>query len=123
MKYPPVEAAALIDLARARLFLGEDMEGEAGVGRQKLSRPNLGDSGELVIRLFHLLKQVPKVGDDGIIQCRQAWKLDVSSQFSVQLKLFQARNPCLMLRGGKKARETLAALCSLRVPCFFWGAN
>ena len=45
VKYPgPVEAAALIDLARARLFLGEDMEGEAGVGRQKLSRPNLGDS-------------------------------------------------------------------------------
>jgi len=50
-----LKAAALIDLARARLFLGEDMEGE-----------------------------VPKVGDDGIIQCRQA------------------RNPCLMLRGGKK---------------------
>eukprot|EP00435_Cladocopium_sp_Y103_P063267 s968_g24.t2 len=50
-----LKAAALIDLARARLFLGEDMEGE-----------------------------VPKVGDDGIIQVRQA------------------RNPCLVLRGGKK---------------------
>lgn len=29
-----------------------------------------------------------------------------------------------MLRGGKKVRETLAALCSLLVPCvFFWGGQ
>ncbi|CAK9077119.1 unnamed protein product [Durusdinium trenchii] len=50
-----LKAAAHIDLARARLFLGEDMEGE-----------------------------VPTVGDDGIIAVRHA------------------RNPCLVLRGGKK---------------------
>eukprot|EP00439_Symbiodinium_sp_Y106_P035330 s2344_g4.t1 len=50
-----LEAAARIDLARARLFLGEDMEGE-----------------------------VPNVGDDGIIEVKQA------------------RNPCLILRGGKR---------------------
>mmetsp|Transcript_11743 Transcript_11743/g.28106 ORF Transcript_11743/g.28106 Transcript_11743/m.28106 type:complete len:860 (-) Transcript_11743:80-2659(-) len=50
-----LQAAARIDLARARLFLGEDMEGE-----------------------------VPKVGDDGIIDVKQA------------------RNPCLLLRGGKR---------------------
>ncbi|CAE7513105.1 mutS2 [Symbiodinium pilosum] len=50
-----LKAAARIDLARARLFLGEDMEGE-----------------------------VPKVGDDGIIDVKQA------------------RNPCLILRGGKR---------------------
>lgn len=31
----PVEAAALIDLARARLFLGEDMEGEAGAAQPR----------------------------------------------------------------------------------------
>ncbi|CAJ1405369.1 unnamed protein product [Effrenium voratum] len=49
-----LEAAARIDLARARLFLGEDMEGE-----------------------------VPRVEDEGIIEVRQA------------------RNPCLVLRGGK----------------------
>lgn len=50
-----LEAAARIDLARAKLFLGEDMEGE-----------------------------VPNVGDDGIIEVKQA------------------RNPCLILRGGKR---------------------
>lgn len=48
-------AAAQIDLARARLFLGEDMEGE-----------------------------IPDVQDEGVIQCRLG------------------RNPCLLLRGGKR---------------------
>jgi len=52
-----IEAAAEIDLARARLFLGEDMEGE-----------------------------VPEVGDEGVFIARQA------------------RNPCLLLRGGSVVR-------------------
>jgi len=50
-----LEAAGRIDLARARLFLGEDMQGE-----------------------------VPEVGDEGIIIAKQA------------------RNPCLILRGGTR---------------------
>jgi len=75
-----LQAAALIDLARARLFLGEDMEGEARSFRCALHQfgsNNLQPNARLVKdHAFSLddFRQVPKVGDDGIIQVRQAGK-------------------------------------------------
>ena len=57
-------------------------------------------------------REVPKVGDDGIIQVRQAGKswtaLWVGEFSEIAVTLLEpvplkARNPCLVLRGGKKA--------------------
>lgn len=108
-------------MARARLFLGEDMEGEARSFRCALHQfgsNNLQPNARLFRdHAFSLddFRQVPKVGDDGIIQVRQAGKSWTSgfvanSHRSMAVALLEpvrlkARNPCLVLRGGKKARR------------------